>query len=75
MNQKDDGAVKQSDAVLSDMKKLEAMRLTMSRREIKATPEFKRFIDSLCGKYAYLGQTVDDFLREKREEVERENRR
>lgn len=65
--------VKTPDAIVKDMEKLEAMRPIMSISEIKRTPEFKRVVQSLCGKYAGLGQTVDDFLREKREEVEREN--
>lgn len=57
---------------LRDREALEKMRFKMPVREIKKTPEFKRFIASLRGKYKSLGHTVDDFLREKREEAKRE---
>lgn len=38
-----------------------------------AQTEKKALIDSLCGSLSWVDYSVDEYLREKREEVEREN--
>lgn len=48
----------------------EAVEATNGEAQAKSTPATPR--ERMFGKYAFVGGTVDDFLREKHEEIERE---
>lgn len=54
-----------------DKEKLDHLR--MAGKEIRGTPEYERFLHSLCGKYANSSHSLDDYLRDKRKDAEREN--
>ena len=44
------------------------------RRTKRISAERARIIDELCGKYRHLGLSSEQFAREKRAEIEREDR-
>lgn len=43
------------------------------KSRVKSVAEKKALIDSLCGSLAWVDYSVAEYLREKREEVKREN--
>lgn len=53
--------------------KRDKKQIVKSRKTVDA--KRKALVESLCGSLSWVDCSVDQYLREKREEVERENRR
>lgn len=57
---------------------IDALRQSLEQQALfrtQASSDSKTIFDEVCGKYAYVQTSVDDFLARKREEVELEETR